>query len=85
MKLLYCPHCHDVFRLFKFPKSCECHRTWGYYKGTGSLIEISAGAIPIGISDIGLHKALEERPDDGLGAVFEAYVIPRDCKNIEER
>jgi len=31
MKLLYCPHCGDVVRLFPERRTCKCGKSWGHY------------------------------------------------------
>lgn len=33
MKLILCPHCHDVIKLAKTVRFCECKKSGGQYKG----------------------------------------------------
>jgi len=39
--------------------------------------------IPIGFSKISFVKAVYNRPKDGDGYVFTAFVIPETCRTIE--
>ncbi len=53
MKLLFCPYCHDLFRLQRLVRSCECGRVSGRYinrteavvNGEGFSVAISNGSL----------------------------------------
>jgi hypothetical protein len=84
MKLLYCPHCGDIFSLSRRLKRCSCHRTTGKYISE-FLARISSDAIPLGISNSSFEEALALRPDEGIGVEFTAFVIPRNCQSINQQ
>ena len=50
MKLIFCSTCHDVFKLSRTLKSCECGKAKGRYLADGLYAEINGGAIPIGMA-----------------------------------
>ena len=85
MKLILCPKCSDVLRLFpaETMRTCYCGQSYGRYKADGLCAEIGGEAIPLGISNTSFIKAVQQRPESGSGAVFEAFVIPRQCSTIE--
>ena len=81
MKLLFCPQCQDVVKLFRDQRFCRCRQSWGRYR-TAVQAEIGGRAIPLGIADEGFRGALQQRPRDGLGARFEAFVIAHQCTTV---
>lgn len=82
MKLIFCPSCHDLFRLINEMRTCKCGLTKGRY--TDELnAEISGLAIPIGIHNPSFIKAILNRPDTGMGERFEAFIIPKEVKTIK--
>ena len=82
MKLIHCPHCYDLVALHREKRFCECRKCWGYYVNTVDA-EISKDAIPIGIANSSMIRAIDNRPDSGWGETFEAFVIPRECASIK--
>lgn len=85
MKLIFCPKCSDVVKLSaKGLRRCECGKASGQYDKDGLNATISGTAIPIGFSNPSLSKALQNRPENGLGQTFEAFVIPKTCPTIKE-
>jgi len=83
MKLIFCPTCHDVRRLKAETVECECGDSWGEYKGD-LFAEVYGKAIPLGFANSSFVQALKNRPDEGLGSRFEAFVIPRHCDTVKE-
>ena len=51
MKLIFCSICHDVFKLSRTLKSCECGKAKGRYLEDGLYTEINKGAVPIGMAN----------------------------------
>jgi len=77
MKLLYCPKCHDLFKLMNFERQCMCGHSRGKY-----IDEINSeyvGGIPIGADNYSFANAIKHQPDSGLGERFDAFVIPKKC------
>jgi hypothetical protein len=85
MKLIFCPKCSDVVKLStKGLRRCECGKASGQYEKDGLNATISGTAIPLGFANSSLTKALQNRPENGLGQTFEAFVIPKTCPTIKE-
>lgn len=82
MKLIYCPKCNDVFRLFYEKRTCKCGKSSGWYNDV-LYAYISGDAIPLGFDNAEFRRAIEERPGDGLGKMFSAFVIPKKCATVE--
>lgn len=78
MKLLFCPKCQDVVRLFQKRKVCECGASWGEY--IDNLYATYGGeAIPLAIGWTSFLNALAVRDDKDhrfLGPTFEGWVVP---------
>lgn len=83
MKLIFCPHCHDIVRLTNSRKSCECGRSYGKYEPDGLNATINDVAIPLGFANDSFVEALRTRPKNGWGVRFEAFVIPEQCDSVE--
>lgn len=85
MKLIFCPNCEDVVRLFISPKPrrCKCRKSWGHYTDRINAV-IGGIAIPLGFANSSLVEALTHRPEKGLGSKFEAFVIPKICPTIQK-
>ena len=83
MKLLYCPKCHDIIRIFskKGTRYCSCTSSFGYSKDNVNIV-IGGNGIPIGIADNTLNGALRSRPIRGKGCNFMSFVIPSNCKTV---
>lgn len=85
MKLILCPLCWDVIKLStKGLRRCECGKASGQYEKDGLNATISGTAIPLGFANPSLGKALQNRPENGLGQTFEAFVIPKTCPTVKE-
>lgn len=83
MKLIFCPNCNDVIRLFDKKRHCKCRRSWGHY--TDSVNAVIGGiAIPLGFANNSLVEALLNRPENGLGEPFNAFVIPNYSDHIND-
>lgn len=83
MKLIFCPNCRDMFRLFveDEPRKCRCGQSWGRYKNTRKAV-IGGKAIPIGIGNESFYTAQKCRTPIGLGYRFTAFVFPWVCESI---
>ena len=82
MKLIFCPHCHDVFKLNDRPTTCMCGLSAGHYVDHVNAI-INESAVPLGFVNQTFRYALHNRPIHGYGKQFKAFVIPYECKTIE--
>ena len=82
MKLIYCPHCGDILRLYYSERSCRCGKSGGYYRDRLNAT-ITGYAIPLGFDNASFVAALMEQPESGMGAVFQAFVIPKKCDTVE--
>lgn len=82
MKLLLCPVCHDVRKLLSEKTLCVCGSSWGRYLTDGLHAEIGGQAIPLGFTNSSLVNAVRNRPKQGMGADFTAFVIPNECDTI---
>lgn len=82
MKLLFCPKCEDVVRLHRKPRSCMCKKCGGYYQKDGLNAIIWGKPIPLGFENGSFIAALNNQPEEGLGARFDAFVIPKVCPTI---
>lgn len=86
MKLIFCPLCSDVVSLHVMlgPKlrSCRCGESHGRYVDSIDA-EISGKAIPIGFANHSFFMALQDRPEEGAGSTFTAFVIPKSCPSVK--
>lgn len=82
MKLIFCEECHDIVKLTRKLRACECGRSQGQYSGDGLHAIISGPCIPLGISGSSFVQALRLRPAKGLGERFDAFVIAKKCDTI---
>ncbi len=85
IKLIYCPKCHDVVRLFFEVRTCKCGSCSGRYLEDGLKAEISKDAVPLGFDNYSFMGAICNRRDIdfGSGERFKAFIIPRICGSIE--
>lgn len=81
MKLVRCKKCNDIILLRVYEKrSCFCGESSGQYYTDGVKAWYSGEhAVPLGIDNPSLRKAIKNQPEDGLGERFEAFVIPKNC------
>jgi len=84
MKLIFCPTCWDVIKLRNEKVSCECGKSTGFYLEDGLHAEIGGEAIPIGFLNKSFVDAIQDRPQNGSGREFTAFIIPRECHTVKE-
>lgn len=84
MKLIFCPNCQDVLKFDYKSRQCKCGRSGGKYLEDGLHAEIYGLTIPLGLANSTLVKALDNRPEDGMGKKFTAFVIPKECPTIKK-
>lgn len=82
MKLIYCPKCQDVRKLDFAVTVCSCGASKGWYADDALNAVIQGQAIPIGFDNPTLVAALRNQPEDGVGEVFIAFVIPKNCPTV---
>ena len=66
MKLLYCPHCGDVVRLYPEKRFCKCGKSWGHYLEDKSTTVQTWPGLSLGMANPDFDAALEafvEHPD----------------------
>jgi hypothetical protein len=51
VKLLYCPHCTDIVRLFPERRECKCGKSWGHYLPDGSTTVQTWPSLSIGMAN----------------------------------
>ena len=82
MKLIYCPICNDVRKLrLGVQTLCICEQSGGEYVDDLNAV-LRGKAIPIGLNNSELAEALKKQPEEGLGYVFGAFVIPKNCPTV---
>lgn len=83
MKLIFCPHCHDVRKLHYEVVSCRCGKSSGQYLADGVQARVMGDAIPLGILNSSFVAAIKARPEDGMVERVESFVIPRGYGTVE--
>jgi hypothetical protein len=75
MKLLFCPHCDDVFKLDKTEtRSCKCGRVRGKYKSDGSHAVTNGCGVPVAINNRDLFMAATGLSEEDSGDMeYEEY------------
>jgi len=82
MKLIFCPHCHDVVKMRVGIKTfCECGKSWGAYTDNLNAVR-NEQCIPLGFTNGSLVNAINHQPEEGLGKNFEAFIIPKNVPSI---
>jgi len=83
VKLIYCPHCHDIISLGKESKSCKCKKSGGKYKNKINAVYWGK-AVPLVIDNEDFKRALKyiEQIKGDKGHVFDTFVIKSDCKTF---
>lgn len=84
MKLVYCPHCQDVFKMQFTFKACMCGKSGGVYESDGLHAWVGGEAKALGFDNSSLAQALIHRPERGMGERFDAFVIPKQCPTVHE-
>jgi hypothetical protein len=85
VKLLFCPACQDVIKFGtreKGKRYCACGASYGYYLDSVNAV-VGGKGVPLGFANSSLAHALINRPEEGNGRKFEAFVIPKECPTIE--
>jgi len=84
MKLLLCKNCQDVIRLVQEEvRTCRCGKVSGKYINDLDAIYSGDDAIPLGFANSTLVEAIVNQPEgNGLGKVFTAFVIPKNCPSF---
>ena len=82
MKLVYCPDCQDLVRLFREDRRCKCGQSGGHYEPNGRDAVLWGQAIPFGLDNFELGRALQRRPEAGLGRAVSFFIIPRQSTRI---
>ena len=84
MKLFICKSCYDVVSLrVSSIRYCECKKSGGHYLDSLNA-EYWGEAIPLGFSNSSLLNAIQNRPQNGKGRSFEAFVIPVYCSTYKK-
>ena len=87
MKLLFCPHCGDIFNLSKEIKICSCGKTQGVYLKNGSDA-VYDGGIPLGINNNSFLSAIyaEQELIGNKKELFEftGFAISKSCNTFKE-
>lgn len=81
MKLIFCKNCHDIVKLTKKLRKCECGKSWGQYLPNGLDARIDGEAIPLGIANGSFVKAIKNQ-DDFISIRFDAFVIEKCCPTV---
>jgi len=85
MKLIFCPDCSDIIKIREEKtRYCHCEKSWGVCLDKLN-VEIGGKAVPLGINNSDFLRALNMRSEDnGWGETFEAFIIPKKCKTVQE-
>lgn len=82
MKLLLCKKCNHIFSLTLQERFCECKATKGRYIDEQNAVYSGKYAVPLGLTNTSLLSAINNQPQTGLGELFTAFVIPKDCSTF---
>lgn len=83
MKLIFCPKCYDVVRLYDRRRYCKCRASWGHYKDDGLHAVINDVAVPLGFDNRSFAEGIINRPTGKAPSrIFKAFVIG-ESSNIE--
>lgn len=75
MKLLFCPHCHDVRKLHSRDHDlleasttrCKCGKSWGYYMADELNAVYGGDAVMLGINNHSLaHAIVKNKAQSGV-------------------
>ena len=85
MKLILCKECGDVVRLVTEElRYCLCGKCSGQYTDGLNAWYKGEHAVPLGIANQTLVEAIDKQPQEGMGANFDAFVIPVICKTFKK-
>lgn len=83
---MLCKKCNHIFSLAPQERICECKTTKGRYIDDQNAVYSGEFAVPLGFTNTSLLSAINNQPQTGLGELFTAFVIPKDCSTfITER
>jgi hypothetical protein len=82
VKLLLCKKCNHIFSLALQERICECKATKGRYIDEQNAEYSGEFAVPLGFTNTSLLGAINNQPQTGLGELFTAFVIPKDCSTF---
>jgi hypothetical protein len=57
VKLLYCPHCGDIVRLFPEKRTCRCGKSWGHYLEDGATTVQTWPSLSLGLANPDFRSA----------------------------
>ena len=84
MKLIYCPACSDMFRLYpKDVRYCKCKLSWGKYDDNGRTGLIGGRAVPLGMENSSILRAVRDRDMHEIREI-KTFVIPYISGRIKE-
>lgn len=85
MKLIFCPKCNDIIKMIiGEDRYCLCGSSYGKYTDEINA-EIGGKSIPIGFANNSFVYAIKNRPQNGYGLRFDAFVIPEDVPSIKNK
>lgn len=84
MKLLFCKFCGDIQKLTLRPRSCECGSVRGRCLPDGVTVEVTDGAIVLGIDNHSMRGALlnRETREPASNRNLSAWVFTPDYERI---
>jgi hypothetical protein len=89
MKLLFCRHCEDIYRLFPTEEFqfCKCGNTGGRYvdnKRAEYFTKEKNMVVPLGFDNYTFLFAINHQRLEGRGNNFNSFVIPKICDTFIE-
>lgn len=85
MKLIHCPHCHDLVKLWiGEDRTCICGRSGGHYQRDGWHVQVNEAPLVIGIATASLvHAIRQHRLNQIIPHDFRSFVIEDPCPTVE--
>lgn len=80
MKLLFCKVCQDLIKLDYEIRTCKCGNGGGKYINSTDAEYFGSHAVPMGIANGSLRKALTGDNTGTRGERVEAFIITDNCK-----
>lgn len=85
MKLLFCKSCQDIIKMDTETRTCKCGSCQGAYtKDNLNAWYKGDLAVPMGFANNSLALALNTQPTEGMGKLFEAFIIPKKCPTFKK-
>ena len=87
MKLLFCRHCEDIYRLFPTEEFqfCKCGNTGGRYIDNKKGVYFSKEenmVVPLGFDNYDFLFAINHQRYEGQGNTFKSFVIPKTAESF---